>query len=63
MVSQKAQVAIDAIKVSPAAAVVGTHILGVNWPDVAYIMTFIYTAYLFGSHVIRQIIKWKNKDK
>lgn len=61
MVSQKAQIAIDAVKVSPAAAVVGTHIMGVNWPDVAYILTAIYTAYLLITHIVKQVLKWKRK--
>lgn len=63
MISYKAQVASDAIKVSPAAAVVGSHILGINWPDIAYIMTAVYTTYLFATHVVKQVIKWRAKHK
>ena len=37
---------IDALMVSPAAAVVGTHIAGVNWPDIAYILTGIHVGLL-----------------
>lgn len=63
MISQKAQIAVDAAKVSPAAAVVGTHILGVNWPDIAYILTAVYTSYLLVSHIVKQVLRWKNRSK
>lgn len=61
MISQKAQIGVDAIKVSPAAAVVGTHIMGINWPDIAYILTAVYTSFLLVQHIVRQVMKWRNK--
>lgn len=61
MLTDKTQIVMDAVKVSPAATVVGTHIMGVNWPDIAYILTAIYTAFLLVQHVTKQVIKWKNR--
>jgi hypothetical protein len=63
MMSYKAQVAADTVKLSPAAAVVGSHIMGVNWPDVAYILTAVYTAYLLVTHITKQVLKWLAKSK
>lgn len=37
---------VDALMVSPAAAVVGSHIAGINWPDIAYILTAIHVSLL-----------------
>lgn len=63
MLSHKAQMGVDALKVSPAAAVVGTHIAGVNWPDVAYILTTIYTSILVVQHLVKLVIKLRKKYK
>jgi len=52
----------DAAKLSPPVTVVGSHLAGVNWSDVAYILTSIYTAVLIAQHLWFKWIKpWYDK--
>ena len=57
----RSELVIDAIKVSPPVAVISSHIAGINWSDVAYILTSIYTALMIGQHVWSKWIKPKLK--
>lgn len=57
--SIKTQIANELVKLSPPIGVVGSHIMGVNWPDVAYILTAIYTV-LMSINIVRG---WFGKRK
>lgn len=45
------------LNTSPAATVVGTHIAGVNWPDIVYILTAIHLCFVVGQNVYKAFKK------
>lgn len=51
----------DIVKASPPLTVVSSHLAGVNWSDIAYILTSIYTAIMIIQHVWSKWIKPKLK--
>lgn len=51
----------DAMKATPPVTVVASHIAGVNWSDVAYILTSVYTVIMIVQHVWSKWIKPKLK--
>lgn len=50
--TNRGKLVVDALGVSPAVAITSTHIAGVNWPDIVYILTAIHLVILIVKHLI-----------
>lgn len=51
------QMAFDALKASPPVAVAASSLAGVNWSNVAYMLTAAYTAIMIGQHAWKHWIR------